>query len=54
MDKRIVEFGLYQSCGNMGSVYVCLSCGGVCGEWVGVGTRVWRGGVVLCLFGLSV
>ena len=28
---------------------LCLCCGGVCGEWVGGLTRVWRGGVVLCL-----
>ena len=30
--------------------------GGVGGEWVGAWTRVWKGGVVLCLckFGISV
>ena len=43
MDERI-GFGLYQSCGNRGSV------GGVVGEWIGTRAwiRVWRGGVVLC------
>ena len=56
MDERI-WFGLYQSCQNRGSVgrvCVCLGCGGlgvgaVGGEWAGDWTRVWRGGVVLCL-----
>ena len=28
---------------------VCLGCGIVGGECVGDWTRVWRGGVVLCL-----
>ena len=41
MDERI-GFGLYQSCGNRGSVgrvsmfWLC-AVGGVGGEWVGVG-----------------
>ena len=33
-------------------VCLCLGCGGVggtSGEWVGTWTRVWRGGVVLCM-----
>ena len=33
-------------------VRLCFGCGGVGGiggEWVGAWTRVWRGGVVLCL-----
>ena len=36
MDERI-EFELYQSCGNRGSVgrVLCLCCGCVCGVWVG-------------------
>ena len=42
----------YQSCGNGGVLNVCVCLagggeGGVGGEWVGVCTRVWRGGVVL-------
>ena len=46
--------GLYQSCGNKGSVDVCLclACGGVGGvggEWVRCLNGVWRDGVVLCL-----
>ena len=49
-----IEFGIYQSCQNRGVLDVCqcLGCGGmggVSGEWVGVSTRVWRGGVMLCL-----
>ena len=37
-----------------GVLDVCLcfgygDMGGVGGEWVGVWTRVWRGGVVFCL-----
>ena len=41
MDERI-GFGLYQSCGNMGSVgrVSVFCCGGVGGEWVGALTRV--------------
>ena len=51
MDERI-GFGLYQSCGNRGNrVRVCLcfgysGAGGVGGEWIGVWTRVWSGGVM--------
>ena len=33
-------------------VCLCLGCGSVndvCGEWVGDWTRVWKGGVLLCL-----
>ena len=36
MDERI-GLGLYQSCGDMGVLVVCLCCdgvGGVCGEYV--------------------
>ena len=46
------EFGLYQSCGDRGSVLdmcLCFGCGGVGGEWVGDWTRLGSGGVVLCL-----
>ena len=35
--------------GGVLDVCLCLSCGsvcGVCGEWVGAWTRVWRGGVM--------
>ena len=38
--------------GGVFGVCLCLDCsdvGGVSGEWVGVWTWVWRGGVVLCL-----
>ena len=38
--------------GGVFDVCLCSGCGGVCGvggEWVGAWTRVWRGGVVLCL-----
>ena len=38
--------------GTGGVLDVCLCCGGVRGiggEWVGAWTRVWMGGVVLCL-----
>ena len=47
MDERI-GFGLYQSCGNSGSVYLCLClyCGGVGGKWVGgldQGLEGWGG-----------
>ena len=34
---------LYLCCCSVGGV------GGVGGEWVGVWSRVWKGGVVLCL-----
>ena len=50
MDKRI-EVGFYQSCGNR-ECWMCVGCGGVGGvggAWVGAWTRVWKGGVVLCL-----
>ena len=30
-------------------VCLCFGGGGVGGKWVGAWTRVWRGGVVLCL-----
>ena len=33
---------------------VCFGCGGVSGEWVGVWTRVWRGGLCRCESGFSV
>ena len=50
MDKSI-GFGLYQSCGNMGC-WMCV-CVWFAVVWVGSGrgawTRVWRGGVVLCM-----
>ena len=60
VDERI-GFGLYQSCGNRGSVgrvsvFWLRWCGwcrwGVGRAWM----RVWRSGVVLCLceFGISV
>ena len=56
MDERI-GFGIYQSCGDMGSVgHVSVfgyggvgGVGGVGGEWVGAWTRVGSGGVVLYL-----
>ena len=41
--------------GGVLNVCLCLGCGGVdgvCGEWVGGLTRIWRGGVVLCLCGM--
>ena len=48
MDERI-GFGLYQSCGNRGSVgrvFGCGDVGGVGGEWVGSldqGLEGWGG-----------
>ena len=47
MDKKI-EFELYQSCGTGGvlDVFLCLGCGGVGGDWVGVlyqGLKWWGG-----------
>ena len=53
MDERI-GFGLYQSCGNRGSVgrvsvfFGCGGVGGVDGEWVwGLGQGLeWWGGVM--------
>ena len=61
MDERI-RFGIYQSCGNRGVLYVCLyfgcsGVGGVCGvggvggkggEWVW-GMDQGMEGVMLCL-----
>ena len=44
MDERI-GFGLYQSCG--GVLDVCLGCGGVGGEWVGLGTGLTEWGGVM-------
>ena len=38
--------------GGVLDMCLCFDCGGVGGvggEWVGAWTRVWRGGVVLCL-----
>ena len=38
--------------GGVFDVCLCFGCGGVGGvggEWVGAWTRVWMGGVVLCL-----
>ena len=38
--------------GGVLDVCLCFGCGGVGGvggEWVGAWTRVWRGGVVLCM-----
>ena len=34
--------------GGVLNVYLCIDCGGV-GDVGGVWTRVWRGGVMLCL-----
>ena len=34
---------------NMCLCFGCCGVGGVGLEWVGAWTRVWRGGVVLCL-----
>ena len=55
MDEKI-GFGLYQSCGNRGSVgrvsvfwLQWLGCVGGGGGGRMAWTRVWRGGVVLCL-----
>ena len=56
MDERI-GFGLYQSCGDRGSVghvsvFGCGGVGGVGGEWVGgldQRRERWDGGMVLCL-----
>ena len=44
-----IGFGLYQPCGDMGSIGRMSVDGGICGEWVGAWTRVWRCGEVLCL-----
>ena len=51
-----IEFDLYQSCGNMGSVgrvsvFSCGDVGGVGGS--GARARVWKGGVVLSVCILS-
>ena len=38
--------------GGVLGVCLCMGCGvvvGVCGEWVWSWTRVWMGGMVLCL-----
>ena len=40
--------------GGMLGLCLCLGCGGVGGKWVEACTRVWRGGVVLCMCKLSV
>ena len=58
MDDTI-GFGLFQSCGNMGVLDVCLcfSCGGVGGEWVGCmdqGLEGWCYVCVSCESGLYV
>ena len=34
VDTRI-GFGFSQSCGNRGSLYICLCCGAVAGKWIG-------------------
>ena len=52
MDERI-GFGLYQSCGDMGVLDMCLcfGCGGVGGEWVGgldQGQKRWGGVMSVC------
>ena len=58
MDESI-GFGLYESCGNRGSVghvsvIGCGSVGGVGGEWVGDVDQGLEGWVVLCLCELGV
>ena len=35
--------------GGVLDVCLCLACGGVGGECLGVWTRLWRSGAVLCL-----
>ena len=40
---EVLDVCLCFGCGGVGGV------GGVGGAWVGAWTRVWRGGVVLCL-----
>ena len=51
--KGVIRLGLGftnpKRTGGMLDVCLCLGCGGVGGEGVGAWTRVWRGGVVLCL-----
>ena len=34
--------------GGVLDVWLCFSCGGVGGEWVGGLDQVWRSGVMLC------
>ena len=48
LDEKI-GCGLYQSCGNRGSVGRVSVFGLRWCRWVGAWTRVWRGRVVLCL-----
>ena len=47
-----LSFTNHVGTGGVLDVCLCVGCGGmggVGGEWVGAWTRVWRGGVVLCL-----
>ena len=44
---RRLGLGFTHPVGTRGVLDVCLCCGGVGEEWAW--TRVWRGGVVLCL-----
>ena len=51
---RRLDLGFTNPVGIRGVFNVCLvfgygGVGGVGGEWVGDWTRVWRGGVVLCI-----
>ena len=48
---RVLGLGFTNPVGTGGvlDVFLYFGCGGVGGEWVGACTRVWRGGVVLCL-----
>ena len=52
---RGLDLGFTTPVGTGGVLDECLCFGcdgvrGVGGEWVGAWTRVWRGGVVLCLY----
>ena len=50
MDKGLsLGFTNHVGTGGVFDACPCLGCGGVYGEWVGAWTRVWKGGVVLCL-----
>ena len=46
---RGLGLGLTKPVRTWGVLDVCLCCGGVGGEWIGDWSRVWRGGVYVCV-----